>query len=151
VEARTIETNVFGGVAPRFHLCLERLASDGLDLDSELVALLREWRANSKSEFVITSERSPRHDRSRTNYRCATQFSAVYQWLRAHSITARKPLHELRKQLGALLASKQGIFAAQRVLRHAQISTTAACYADKKQRISAGLDSLLAVASKKPK
>ena len=59
------------------------------------------------------------------------------------SISARKPLHELRKELGALLASQDVIFAAQRVLRHAQISTTASYYTDKKRRITAGLGALL--------
>ncbi len=52
-------------------------------------------------------------------------------------------LHELRKELGAILASEQGIFAAQSVLRHAQISTTAAYYTDRKRGITAGLGTLL--------
>jgi hypothetical protein len=58
-------------------------------------------------------------------------------------VNAQKPLHELRKELGAILASAHGIFAAQSVLRHAQISTTAAYYTDKKRRITAGLGALL--------
>ncbi|MFN0129622.1 MAG: hypothetical protein ACKV19_23395 [Verrucomicrobiales bacterium] len=49
----------------------------------------------------------------------------------------------MRKELGALLASNHGIFAAQRVRRHAQIATTAAYYTDKKKRITAGLGGLL--------
>jgi len=114
-----------------------------IDVDAELMALLRAWKAQSESEFVIASTRESRHSRSRTNYRCEKHFSALYAWLRANGVTARKPLHELRKELGAVLASKHGIFAAQNVLRHAQISTTAAYYTDKKQRISAGLGSLL--------
>lgn len=118
-----------------------------VDLDPELVALLRGWRAQNVTEFVIPSSRPPRHERSRANYRCASHFETLYAWLRAQGITARKPLHELRKELGAILASKDGIFAAQRVLRHAQISTTAAYYADKKQRISAGLGALLTSSS----
>ena len=44
---------------------------------------------------------------------------------------------------GTTLANKVGIFAAQSVLRHAQISTTAAYYTDKKKRITAGLGALL--------
>lgn len=92
------------------------------------------------------SSRPPRHDASRVNYRCEPHFEDLYVWLRKQGVTARKPLHELRKELGALLASSQGIFAAQSVLRHAQISTTAAYYTDKKRRITAGLGSLLAPA-----
>lgn len=114
-----------------------------IDLDPELLALLRAWKTNGKGEFVVQSTRRPRHNRSRTNYRCELHFEALYAWLRKQGVTARKPLHELRKELGAVLASSHGIFAAQSVLRHAQISTTAAYYADKKQRISAGLGGLL--------
>jgi integrase len=117
-----------------------------VDLDEETLSLLRGWKAQASGDFVIESTRRPRHATSRTNYRCTPHFDALYQWLRAQGITARKPLHELRKELGAILASTHGIFAAQSVLRHAQISTTAAYYADKKRRITAGLGALLAPA-----
>jgi integrase len=63
--------------------------------------------------------------------------------LRKQGVADTKKLHTLRKELGAVLASEQGIFAAQSVLRHAQISTTAAYYTDKKKRITAGLGTLL--------
>jgi integrase len=114
-----------------------------VDLDKELVALLRSWKMKAEGAFVIESNRPPRYAKSRANYRAAIHFAALYKWLRVKGITARKPLHELRKELGAVLASHQGIFAAQRVLRHAQISTTAAYYTDKKLRITAGLGALL--------
>lgn len=119
----------------------------GVDLDPETVALLRGWKASASGPFVIESNRQPRHDTGRANYRCEPHFVALYGWLRKQGITARKPLHELRKELGALLASTQGIFAAQSVLRHAQISTTAAYYTDKKRRITAGLGALLSPAA----
>lgn len=115
-----------------------------VDLDPETVTMLRGWRAKASGVFVVESDREPRHTVSRVNYRCEPHFEKLYAWLRGKGITARKPLHELRKELGAILASTVGIFAAQSVLRHAQISTTAAYYADKKRRISAGLGALLA-------
>lgn len=115
-----------------------------VDLDGETLALLRGWHASATGPFVIESTRPPRHEASRVNYRCTPHFETLYRWLKGQGITARKPLHELRKELGALLASEQGIFAAQSVLRHAQISTTAAYYTDKKRRITAGLGALLA-------
>lgn len=118
-----------------------------VDLDPELLALLRGWKAQAKGAFVINSSRPPRHEASRVNYRCEPHFDVLYAWLRKQGVTARKPLHELRKELGAVLASQHGIFAAQSVLRHAQISTTAAYYTDKKRRITAGLGSLLAPAA----
>lgn len=114
-----------------------------VDLDPELLGLLRYWKAHAVGPFVIESKRKPHHDVSRLNYRCQPAFEDLYTWLRTKGITANKPLHELRKELGALLASSQGIFAAQSVLRHAQISTTAAYYTDKKRRITSGLGSLL--------
>ncbi len=114
-----------------------------IDIDPELIALLKEWKGDNTGGFVIESKRSPRHSVSRTNYRCEPDFEALYAWLRSKGVTASKPLHELRKELGAILASTHGIFAAQSVLRHARISTTADYYADKKTRISAGLGKLL--------
>jgi integrase len=115
-----------------------------VDLDAEMLPLLRGWKAQAKKVFVIESTRPPRHEVSRVNYRCQPHFDALNTWLRQQGVTARKPLHELRKELGAILASRDGIFAAQSVLRHAQISTTAAYYTDKKRRITAGLGRLLA-------
>jgi integrase len=114
-----------------------------VDLDAELLAMLRGWKATSSGPFVIESARAPRHESSRVYYRCESDFAALYAWLRKHGVKAQKPLHELRKELGAILASAHGIFAAQSVLRHAQISTTAAYYTDKKRRITAGLGALL--------
>lgn len=116
-----------------------------IDMDPEALKLFRSWKQSASGEFVIESNRKPRHEESRTNYRCQPHFETLYAWLRKHGVTARKPLHELRKELGALLASTQGIFAAQSVLRHAQISTTAAYYTDKKRRITAGLGGLFAM------
>lgn len=114
-----------------------------VDVDPEVLGLLRKWKEHTSGVFVIESTRIPRHHTSRVNYRCEPHFEVLYAWLRTKEVNARKPLHELRKELGAILASQEGIFAAQSVLRHAQISTTAAYYADKKKRITAGLGTLL--------
>jgi integrase len=118
-----------------------------IDLEPELLGLLRGWKASSKGEFVIQSPNPPRYHTHRTNYRCQREFAALGGWLKGKGITAQKPLHELRKELGAVLASEIGIFAAQQMLRHADIRTTSNHYADKKQRITAGLGSLLSEAS----
>lgn len=114
-----------------------------VDLDAELLGLMRGWKAKDKGEFVIAPDLKPQKHVSRSNYRCTRHFKALYSWLKGHGISDTKKLHTLRKELGAVLASEQGIFAAQSVLRHAQISTTAAYYTDKKKRITAGLGALL--------
>jgi hypothetical protein len=49
-------------------------------------------------------------------------------------VKARKPLHELRKELGALVTAEHGIYAASRVLRHSNVATTAAHYSDLKTK-----------------
>jgi len=54
------------------------------------------------------------------------------------------PVHTLRKEFGSLIAQEHGIYAASKLLRHADIQTTANHYLDKKQRITAGLGELLA-------
>ena len=117
-----------------------------VDLDPETIALLRGWKATATGPFVIESTQPFRHQTSRTIYRCSRHFKPLYVWLKKQGITAQKPLHELRKELGAILASTQGIFAAQSTLRHAKISTTASYYTDKKRRITAGLGALLSPA-----
>ena len=55
-------------------------------------------------------------------------------WLRRHGVNAEKPLHTLRKESGALVVSREGVYAASRHLRHRDIAVTSAHYADKKSR-----------------
>lgn len=45
-------------------------------------------------------------------------------------IVSDKPMHYLRKCLGAMLASKHGIYVASKTLRHASVTTTEKYYAD---------------------
>ncbi len=49
----------------------------------------------------------------------------------------------MRKEIGALIATEHGIYAASRFLRHSDITTTARHYAQHKARISVGLGKLL--------
>jgi integrase len=94
-------------------------------------------------QFIIASPRPPRNDSARPYYRAEPVFDRLAAWLRSKGITANKPLHELRKEVGAIIASEQGIYAASRYLRHSDITTTARHYADQKQRICVGLGKLL--------
>jgi hypothetical protein len=58
-------------------------------------------------------------------------------------ISSNKPLHELRKEVGAVIATKQGIYAASRFLRHSDITTTARHYAALKAPINVSLGKFL--------
>lgn len=123
--------------------CLRQIVAEIEGIGEQFLKILRGWRAQATGEFVVESDRKPRLDTTCAVYRCNPHFATLYTWLRKQGITSRKPLHELRKECGAILTSNLGIFAAQSVLRHAQIGTTAAYYADKKQRITTGLGSIL--------
>ena len=104
-------------------------------LDASVVELLRGFRARAGGAFLI--ERGDGVSGPRMwgrNYRVQSVFDRVTAWLRGHGVTAKKPLHELRKELGALITSEHGIYAASRVLRHADLSTTEAHYTDLKTR-----------------
>jgi integrase len=104
-------------------------------IDASVVELLRGFHARASGVFVIESGDNVSGPRAwGRHYRAQTVFDRVTAWLRKHGVTARKPLHELRKELGALITSEHGIYAASRVLRHADLATTAAHYTDLKTR-----------------
>ena len=114
-----------------------------VDIAPEFVEILRGFQEEATGEFVIESPNPPRYHTSRTNYRAEADFEALYTWLATKGVAARKKLHELRKECGAVIANSMGIFAASRVLRHSDIRITSQYYADKKVRITTGLDALL--------
>jgi hypothetical protein len=94
------------------------------------------FRAKATGPFVIeadgTGEYGPRI--WGRHYRADAVFTRLNGWLREHGVTARKPIHELRKELGALVTAEHGIYAASRVLRHSNVVTTASHYTDLKSR-----------------
>jgi hypothetical protein len=49
----------------------------------------------------------------------------------------------MRKEIGSIIASRDGIFKASRYLRHSDIGITSKLYADVKTPVSAGLGALL--------
>ena len=118
-------------------------SAGAVDLAPELVEMLRAWKVSSPGEFVISSPNPPRYEASRTNYRAQREFLALGAWLEGKGVSARKKLHELRKECGAVIANGLGIFAASRALRHADIRITSQYYTDKKIPITTGLDKLL--------
>jgi integrase len=114
-----------------------------ITVDAEVIAELRQLMPTGKSRFIITCDRPPRNDSARPYYRCEPVFDQLNEWLRSKGVTANKPLHEMRKEIGALIATEHGIYAASRFLRHSDITTTARHYAEHKARISVGLGKLL--------
>ncbi len=115
-------------------------------IDAELVALFRGWHAKATGPFVIEAEGEPLSGTSYTHYRAHRHFDALTEWLRANGVEAFKPLHELRKECGSQICAKHGIHAASRLLRHTDISLTAAHYADQTRRVTFGMGDLLQTA-----
>jgi integrase len=114
-----------------------------ISVDAEVIAELRQQMPASKSPFIVTCHRPPRNDSPRPYYRCKPVFDRLNEWLRSRGVSANKPLHEMRKEIGALIVTQHGIYAASRFLRHSDITTTARHYAEHKTRISVGLGKLL--------
>ncbi len=117
-----------------------------VDIDTSTVALLRGFKTAASGQFVISAKRAGDGEESRTwgqRYRCGTVFEKVNAWLRAHGVEGAKALHTLRKEAGAIVATRDGIFAASQFLRHADIAVTAAHYADKKTRTVIDMGGLL--------
>ena len=130
------------------HLKTRDAAAD-ITIDPEVVAELRAFmpkpalKRGKTSPFILESKRPPKPESLRAYYRCKETFNRLNVWLRGKGIRANKPLHELRKEVGAIIATEHGIFAASKFLRHSDITTTARHYADQKERIVVGLGKFL--------
>jgi len=130
------------------HLKTRDSAAD-IAVDPEVMAELKSLMPAPTSEpkpwsrFILTSSHAPKPNSLRAFYRCEETFDRLNAWLRSKGIKANKPLHELRKEVGAIIATEQGIYAASKFLRHSDITTTARHYADQKARINVGLGKFL--------
>jgi integrase len=113
-----------------------------LPVEPEILELFRGWRAKATSEFVIESARAPKSV-SYQQYRCQEVFDSLLRWLRSKGVQGNKPLHALRKLYGSALADLHGLHAASSGLRHADIRTTSAFYADRRVRVTPGFGQVL--------
>lgn len=114
-------------------------------IDTTLCGILQGFKARAISQYVIggmddetVSSRTWGHA-----YRCTPVFDFLTAWLRKNGVEANKPLHTLRKEAGAIIATTKGIYAASRFLRHADIQVTAMHYADHKERLTLDMGALL--------
>jgi integrase len=118
-----------------------------VEIDPEFAEVFRKYHGKAKGSFVIESKVKPRLDAKWEHYRCTSIFENLIAWLQAKGVTTKTPLHTLRKEFGSIIAAEHGIYAASRLLRHADITTTAQYYLDKKKRVTSGLGRLLKGAS----
>ena len=93
-------------------------------VDAELMALFRGYAERGpESNFVIESGHRPIPG---DNYRAQAVWARLSAFLRQHGVTARKPIHELRKEFGSMVNRRHGLSAARDLLRHGDIAVTAA-------------------------
>lgn len=120
-----------------FHELKSEDSAGKVDLEAETLALFHAYRAKKpKAVFVVESPLKHDSKAKAGRYRCNPVFKKVLTWLRKHGVDGHKPIHTLRKEIGSIIASEYGIFAASRYLRHADIHITSAFYADKKKAIT---------------
>jgi integrase len=119
-----------------------------IGLDAELVDMLRGYHARSSGKFVLETPKLNRiafTKRKSRGYRCGSTHRVLLDWLRANGVRGLRPIHTLRKEIGSIIACRDGIFKASRYLRHSDIRITSRLYADTKTPVSAGLGALLAI------
>jgi integrase len=122
-------------------------------VDPELMSVFRGYAARAHERvhpgmhpphFVIEGDNLPIASATFENYRAQATFERLSAWLRKHGVTARKPIHELRKEFGSMVNRRHGLTAAKDLLRHADIGITASHYIDSPRQATSGLGVLLA-------
>lgn len=121
-----------------------------VQIDVELVAILRGYHAIAKGAFVIEAEAPARPGASYPTVRAEPVFKGLCQWLRKNGVEGLRPLHTMRKEFGSLVCQQAGLYAASRALRHADVGITARHYLDAKERVTVGLGALLRPANVTP-
>lgn len=113
-----------------------------IPIDEEIVKLLKKWKKTATGRFVVEGV-EPKSDTDNHHYRAGRAHSELIEWLHGKGISARNPLHALRKEFGSIVCQKAGVYVASRLLRHANITMTAAVYTDDRGRVTSGLGSAL--------
>lgn len=131
-------------IQPNQYTMLKSEDSAGVvELDPEVNEVFRRFHEVACSSFVVDAPNRARSLYQHRSYRANLQFKNLIKWLQDHDVTPKKPLHELRKEFGALVTQRAGVYAASRALRHSDIGITVRHYVDKKERVTVGLGHLL--------
>ncbi|MGA2247398.1 MAG: tyrosine-type recombinase/integrase [Verrucomicrobiota bacterium] len=72
-------------------------------------------------------------------------------WLRTKGLDGPKPLHQLRKEFGSLVAAESDLFTASKALRHSSLAVTAGVYVENRKRIAPDIAQMLNPQTKKRK
>lgn len=135
-EAFDFEQSILRVEDSSYHRLKSEDSAGEIDLNDEMRKYFCECLNEASGDFVIESPREVKRNTGSRRYRCGGHINTLKDWLRSQGVTAPKPIHELRKEVGSIIANEQGIFAASRYLRHSDIRITSAIYADKKKKIT---------------
>jgi hypothetical protein len=112
-----------------------------INISEEFSEILKRKSICPRSEYVIYSDKkAPKQKEWGKDYRCQKTFKKCLKWLRANGVDEPKPIHTLRKESGAIVTTKNGIYGAKKFLRHKDIAVTAMYYSDHKDRITVDLE-----------
>lgn len=107
----------------------------GVPMNQLLWDELRSFRPTSNVGYVIESLTAARPTATYNHYRAEKHFAILNAWLKGKGVKARCPIHTLRKELGSIVADKMSLVAAQQMLRHKDVTTTARYYVSLKSDI----------------
>ncbi len=131
-------------IADNEHKALKSKDSAGdIDLDPESSEIFRKFMTAANGKFVLEAHGGGESDaaakRKSRGYRCDSTHKFLLKWLRSKGVSGLRPMHALRKEIGSIIASRDGIWQASRYLRHSDIGITSRLYADKKHPVTAGI------------
>ncbi|RYZ74615.1 MAG: hypothetical protein EOP09_00145 [Proteobacteria bacterium] len=143
-SAFDFEKGVLVAQSTEYHELKSHDSGGEIEMKPETLAVLRGYRAKATSIFVLEPP-SPKRIRSGASrsYRCRKIFDTLRGWLRTQGVPSKKPIHELRKEIGSIMADEYGVWAASRFLRHSDIRITTSVYLDKKSRTAPSIGSLI--------
>ncbi len=77
----------------------------------EIVKLPKEWKKAATDRFVVEGV-DPKLNTDSHHYRAGRAHAELIRWLQGKGITARNPLHALRKEFGSIVCRKAGVYVA---------------------------------------
>jgi integrase len=130
-----LENNLIIVENTEYHQLKSEDSAGQIKISDQITDLFKHFKTESKGLFVVDEMCPALTDLSRRKYRLAPHLRVLKRWLRMKGVTANKPIHELRKEVGSIIARDHGIYAASRFLRHSDIKVTADYYLDMKIEI----------------
>ncbi len=91
----------------------------------------------------LIAELTPYHTKGSDNVVAADAVDHAVRWLRGQGVDVNKPLHELRKEFGSIVAEAADLHTAQKQLRHSSLAVTAAFYVEPRKRAAPAIGAML--------